>query len=67
MSNFEQFIKLHQQADPLLIGNAWNAHSARVLETLELQALATSSSAVAETLGYADGEVMSFEEYLFVI
>ncbi len=67
MSNFELFINLHRQTEPLLIGNVWSAQSARVLEKLKLQALATSSSAVAETLGYADGEVMSFEEYLFVV
>lgn len=67
MDNFEYFNKLHQQADPLLIGNVWNAQSAKVLEKLKLQALATSSGAVAETLGYADGEEMSFDEYLFVI
>jgi 2-methylisocitrate lyase-like PEP mutase family enzyme len=67
VSSFDQFVKLHQQAEPLLIGNVWSAQSARVLEKLRLQALATSSSAVAETLGYADGEVMSFEEYLFVV
>jgi len=67
MISFEQFSRLHQQAEPLLIGNVWNAQSAVVFEKLKLQALATSSSAVAETLGYADGEVMSFDEYLFVI
>ena len=67
MSNFENFVNLHQQSEPLLIGNVWSAQSARVLENLKLKALATSSSAVAETLGYADGEVMSFEEYLFVV
>lgn len=67
MSSFDQFVNLHQQTEPLLIGNVWSAQSARVLENLKLKALATSSSAVAETLGYADGEVMSFDEYLFVV
>lgn len=67
MNNFEAFRKLHQQEKPLLIGNIWSAQSARVLEKLNVQAIATSSSAVAETLGYADGEEMSFDEYLFVV
>ena len=67
MTTFEQFNKLHQQADPLLIANVWNAQSAKAFEKLKLQALATSSAAVAETLGYADGEGMSFDEYLFVV
>ena len=67
MNNSENFNKLHQQADPLLVANVWSAQSAKVMEKLDLKAVATSSSAVATTLGYADGEVMSFEEYFFVI
>jgi 2-methylisocitrate lyase-like PEP mutase family enzyme len=67
MSSFEQFNKLHQQPDPLIIGNAWNAQSARAFEKLKFQALATTSAGVAETLGYSDGEQMKFEDYLFVI
>lgn len=66
-NTIDQFRKLHQQEEPLLIGNAWNVQSARVFEKLGFKAIATSSSAVAETLGYADGEAMSFEEYLFII
>ncbi len=66
-NQFELFNDLHHQPKPLLIGNVWNAQSARVFEKQKIKAIATSSSAVAETLGYADGEQMSFEEYLFVI
>lgn len=61
------FRQLHQQAEPLLIGNVWNAQSAKVFEKTGSKAIATSSAAVAETLGYTDGENMSFEEYLFII
>ena len=67
MNSFERFSKLHQQSDPLLIANVWNAQSAKACESLGFQALATSSAAVAETLGYADGEGMNFEEYLMII
>lgn len=68
MSNqFQQFNKLHQQAEPLLIGNAWNVQSAKIFEQKNYKAIATSSAAVAETLGYDDGQEMSFDEYLFVI
>ena len=67
MNNFENFNALHQQADPLLVANVWSGQSAKVMEKIKVQAVATSSSAVAATLGYADGEVMSFEEYFFVI
>lgn len=61
------FKQLHHQSAPLLIGNVWNAQSARVFEKLGYKAIGTSSAAVAESLGYADGQAMSFEEYTFVI
>jgi 2-methylisocitrate lyase-like PEP mutase family enzyme len=66
MNTLELFKSLHQQQAPLLIGNVWDGQSAKVMEGLKFQAVATSSAAVAETLGYADGENMSFEEYLFM-
>jgi len=65
--SFDQFVKLHQQDEPLLIANVWNAQSARLFEKLKFKALATSSAAVASTLGYSDGEQMTVDEYLFVV
>lgn len=65
--NFSYFKSLHELPEPLVIANVWNVQSARVFEKAGFKALATSSAAVAETLGYADGEQMSFEEYYFVI
>jgi 2-methylisocitrate lyase-like PEP mutase family enzyme len=65
--NVDQFKRLHRQPEPLLIGNVWNVQSARVFEKLKFSAIATSSAAVAETLGYNDGQEMSFEDYFFVI
>ncbi len=64
---FKQFQELHHHDEPLLIANVWNAQSARLFEKLQFKALATSSAAVASTLGYSDGEQMSFDEYLFII
>ncbi|MGE8553161.1 MAG: isocitrate lyase/PEP mutase family protein [Chryseobacterium jejuense] len=61
------FKSLHQEEEPLLLGNVWNAQSAKVYENLGYKALATSSSAVAMSLGYEDGEQMSFEEYFYII
>jgi 2-methylisocitrate lyase-like PEP mutase family enzyme len=49
-----RFAELHRGA-PFLIPNPWDAGSARVLEGLGFEALATSSSAFAFTLGRADG------------
>ncbi|MCU0481204.1 MAG: isocitrate lyase/phosphoenolpyruvate mutase family protein, partial [Anaerolineae bacterium] len=62
--NFKQ---LHKQENPLLIANVWNVNSAKVFEELNFLALATSSAAVAHTLGYADGEKLPFEELLFIV
>jgi len=67
MTKIQDFKKLHQNEQPLLIGNVWNVQSAKVYEELGFKALATSSSAVASSLGYEDGEQMSFDEYLYMI
>lgn len=61
------FKSLHQEEEPLLLGNVWNVQSAKVFEKEGYRALATSSSAVAMSLGYEDGEQMSFEEYFYII
>jgi 2-methylisocitrate lyase-like PEP mutase family enzyme len=50
-----QFAELHKSC--FVIGNAWDAGSARVLAGLGYQALATSSGAHAGTLGKRDGRV----------
>lgn len=67
MTAIQRFRAMHEQDDPLLIGNVWDAQSARVYEKLGYQAVATSSSAVAFTLGYEDGENMSFDEYFYIV
>ncbi|KIO76783.1 carboxyvinyl-carboxyphosphonate phosphorylmutase [Pedobacter lusitanus] len=66
-SSFEKFRDLHHQENLLLTGNVWNVSSALIYEQLGFKAIALSSSAVAHSLGYEDGEGMPFEEYLFVI
>jgi 2-methylisocitrate lyase-like PEP mutase family enzyme len=50
----EAFRALHEGA-PFVIPNPWDAGSARVLEALGFQALATTSSGFAFTLGRRDG------------
>ena len=52
----EAFRALHQ-GEPFVIPNPWDAGSARVLEALGFQALATTSSGFAFTLGRLDGAV----------
>jgi len=52
-----RFRALHEGPDVFVIPNPWDAGSARVLAGLGFQALATSSSASANTLGRRDGHV----------
>jgi len=50
------FLELHRPGEPLLCPNPWDVGSARVLVSLGFQALATTSSGFAATLGRLDGE-----------
>jgi 2-methylisocitrate lyase-like PEP mutase family enzyme len=52
-----RFRELHRPGAPLLIPNPWDAGSARLLASLGFQALATTSSGFAATLGRLDGSV----------
>lgn len=51
------FLALHRPGDPLLLPNAWDAGSARILAALGFAAVATTSSGFAATLGRPDGAV----------
>lgn len=51
------FRALHRPGKPLLLPNPWDAGSARILAALGYQALATTSSGYAATLGRRDGSV----------
>jgi len=53
----KRFVELHQGARAFVIPNPWDGGSARVLEGLGFQALATSSGACAGTFGRRDGKV----------
>jgi 2-methylisocitrate lyase-like PEP mutase family enzyme len=57
----DRFRALHRPGDPLLIPNPWDAGSARLLASLGFQALATTSSGFAATLGRLDGSVTEDE------
>src|SRR3954468_23943524 len=51
------FLDLHVPGRPLLMPNPWDAGSAKLLASLGFQALATTSSGFAATLGRADMSV----------
>lgn len=61
------FKNLHTQDHPLLICNVWDATSAKVAEQMNFQAIGTSSAAIAKSLGYEDGENISFSELKYVV
>jgi 2-methylisocitrate lyase-like PEP mutase family enzyme len=52
----ERFRALHE-GDPFILPNPWDAGSAKVLEALGFEALASTSSGFAFTLGRVDGDV----------
>lgn len=52
------FLRLHEGPEPLLLPNAWDAGSARLMESLGAKAVATTSAGVAWTHGYPDGDVL---------
>jgi len=53
----EAFRALHHGPDPLILPNAWDPVSARVIAEAGYPAIATSSGAVARVLGYDDGQL----------
>ncbi len=62
-----KFKELHNQTQPLILGNVWNVQSAKVCEKLNFQAIGTSSAAISHSLGYEDGEQMPFSDLLFIV
>ena len=56
----ESLASLHVKGNPLVLYNAWDAGSARAIQSAGSPAIATSSWAVAAAQGYGDGESMPF-------
>ncbi len=53
----QRFLAMHRAGEPLLMPNPWDLGSARLLASLGFEALATTSSGFAATLGRNDGSV----------
>src|SRR5690606_41260441 len=53
---FRSLLDLHVPGRPLVLPNIWDADTARLVVEAGFPAVATSSVAVAATLGYSDGE-----------
>lgn len=65
--SLEKFKSLHHQNQPLLIANTWDAISSKAAEKAGFQVIGTSSHAIANILGYEDGENIPFEEMFFMV
>jgi 2-methylisocitrate lyase-like PEP mutase family enzyme len=63
----EKFRKLHHGPRMLLLPNAWDVASARILEECGHPAIATTSAGIAYSLGYPDGQRISRGEMLEVV
>ncbi|MGW1976068.1 isocitrate lyase/PEP mutase family protein [Streptomyces sp. NPDC001889] len=63
----ELFRSLHVKGRPLVLPNAWDAASARVVAEAGARAIATTSAGVAWSLGAADGDHLRRDEALAAI
>ena len=64
MQSTALFHRLHAGPGPLVLVNAWDAASARIVERAGAQAIGTTSAGMAWSLGYADGERMPVAELI---
>lgn len=55
---------LHKKGNPLILVNAWDAGSARLIEAAGAKAIATTSAGVALALGYPDGQKLPWPEQI---
>src|SRR5512142_2358359 len=60
----QTFLSLHTNGELLILPNIWDPIGARALEYQGYPAVATASAAVAESLGYEDGENIKLETML---
>mgnify|MGYP001147377059 CR=1 FL=1 len=67
MSKIQKFNDLHFSQELLFLGNAWDVLSALILEKVGFQAIGTTSWGIANSLGYADGELIDFQRHLAII
>ncbi len=64
MDRYELLRSLHVPGDPLLLPNAWDAATAKVVAESGFPVVATTSGGVAESLGYEDHQGAPAEEML---
>ncbi len=67
MSKAQTLLSLHNNGKLLILPNVWNPIGARMLEAKGFPAVATASAAIAESLGYNDGERIKLETMLDMV
>lgn len=60
----ERFHQMHSGPEPLVLPNAWDAASARVIEAAGAEAIGTTSAGMAWSAGYPDGEQLPVRELI---
>jgi len=63
----QTLLSLHHNGKLLILPNVWNPIGARMLEAKGFPAVATASAAIAESLGYSDGENIKLETMLDMV
>lgn len=63
----QALLDLHTNGKLLVLPNVWNPIGARMLEGKGFRAVATASAAIAESLGYGDGEQIKLESMLEMV
>lgn len=61
------FMKMHKGTEMFVIPNAWDVASAYIYEKAGFQAVATSSAGIAYALGCPDGEMIAFDDLLYMV
>lgn len=67
MTKIQEFNQLHSSQELLFLGNAWDLLSALTIEKAGFKAIGTTSWGIANSLGYADGELIDFDRHLAII
>jgi 2-methylisocitrate lyase-like PEP mutase family enzyme len=63
----QTLLSLHHTHNLLILPNVWNPIGARMLEAKGFPAVATASAAIAESLGYSDGEQIKLDNMLDIV
>lgn len=64
MTSSKKFRALHEGDAMLLLPNAWDPGSARLIESLGAKAIATTSAGLAWSRGFADGDALPIEQLI---